>query len=124
MADQDLKRPRTFCGTSFVDLDDGSIALSCGKLMTAMADLLGKNIASSAYDTPMAADGMSRNRNPVSSDNPLVQEVPAARAILGLGLFITRGVRMDALFPALALSQYIVNHLTVRVWEALLRWAY
>ena len=49
--------------------------------------------------------------------------MPAARAILGLGLFIARGVRVDALFPALALSQYIVNHLTVHVWDALLRWA-
>ena len=69
-----------------------------------MEDLLGKNIAPSAYDTPLATDGLSRIRDPVSSDNTLVHEVPAARAILGLGLFITRDVRVDALFPALALS--------------------
>ena len=31
---------------------------------------------------------------------------------LGLSLFITRNVRTDALFPALALSQYIANRLT------------
>ena len=29
----------------------------------------------------------------------------------------------DALFPAIALSPYIVNHLTLYVWKALLRWA-
>ena len=33
------------------------------------------------------------------------------------------GVRTDALFPAIALSSYIVNHLTVYVRNALLRWA-
>ena len=80
-----------------------------------MEDLLGKHIATSAYDTPMAANGLSRIRDPVSRDNPLVHEMPAARAILGLRLFIARGVRVDDLFPALALSQYIVNHLTVHV---------
>jgi hypothetical protein len=75
------------------------------------------------YDPPMAADTLSRLRDPISADNPLVNHVPEACAILGLGLFITRGVRTDSLFPALALSQYIVNHLTVLVWTALLRWA-
>jgi hypothetical protein len=50
--------------------------------------------------------------------------VSEARSILGLGLFITRGVRTDALFPALALSSYIVNNLTTVVWDALLRWAH
>jgi hypothetical protein len=57
----------------------------------------------------MAADRLSRIRDPVSSDIPLVHEVPAARTILGLGLFIDRSVRVDSLFPALVLSQEIVN---------------
>ena len=72
----------------------------------------------------MAVDAPTRIRDPVSADNPLVDRVPQARSILGLGLYITRNVRTDCLFPALALSQYIVNHLTEYVWGALLRWAY
>jgi hypothetical protein len=72
----------------------------------------------------MAPDALTRIRDPASSSNPLVNFVPKARAILGLGLYITRNVRTDALFPALALSQYIVNHLTQYVWDALLRWAF
>ncbi len=52
-----------------------------------------------------------------------MSKVPEARAILGIGFFITRGVRTDALFPAIVLSPYIVNHLTLYVWDALLRWA-
>ena len=69
----------------------------------------------------MAVDALSRLRDPVSSLNPLFDHVPEARAILGLGLYITRGVRTDCLFPALALSTYIVNHLTTHVWSALLQ---
>ena len=76
------------------------------------------------FDTPMEADALSRIRDPVSADNPLLDNVPHARAILGLGLYIARGVRTDCLFPALALSQDIVNHLTKYVWNALLRWAW
>ena len=76
------------------------------------------------YDTPMAADALTRIRDPVSPSNPLVDRVSEARSILGLGLYITRGVRTDCLFPAIALSQYIVNHLTQYVWNALLRWAF
>jgi hypothetical protein len=52
----------------------------------------------------MAPDALTRIRDPVSPSNPLVNFVPKARAILGLGLYITRNVRTDALFPALALS--------------------
>ena len=48
---------------------------------------------------------MSRIRDPVSDANPLVDHVSDARSILGLGLYITRGVRTDCLFPALALSK-------------------
>jgi len=72
----------------------------------------------------MAPDALVHIRDPVSPTNPLVDFVPHARAILGLGLYITRGVRTDALFPAIALSQYIVNNLTKYVWGALLRWAH
>jgi len=36
---------------------------------------------------------------------------------------MTRGVRTLSHFTALALSTYIVNHLTVVVWDALIRWA-
>jgi len=113
-----------FCGTSFTALADGSLSLSCGKLMDSMRVLLEPYPVHVTYDTPMAADMLTRLRDPVSAGNPLVDRVPAARSILGLGLYMTRGVRTDSLFPALALSSYIVNHLTVVVWDALIRWAH
>jgi hypothetical protein len=75
------------------------------------------------YETPMSADALTRIRELPSAANPLVNQVPRARSILGLGLFIVRSVRTDCLFPALALSSYIVNNLTKVVWSALLRWA-
>ena len=98
--------------------------MGCGKLISAMATLLGDDLSKVSYDTPMASDALTRIRDPVDAvTNPLMPHVPAARAILGLGLFITRGVRTDALFPVIALSPYVVNHLTLYVWNALLRWA-
>jgi hypothetical protein len=115
-----------FCGTTFTDIEGGSLSLGCGKLITAMKTLLedGGNLVDETFDTPMAPDALSRIRDPVNeATNPLMSKVQEARAILGLGLFITRGVRTDALFPAIALSPYIVNHLTLYVWKALLRWA-
>ena len=56
------------------------------------------------FDTPMEADALSRIRDPVSADNPLLDNVHHARAILGLGLYIARGVRTDCLFPSRSLS--------------------
>jgi hypothetical protein len=112
-----------FCGTSYTSLPDGSLSLSCGKLLDSMVILLESFTVNEVFDTPMAADTLTRIREPVSARNPLVDRVPAARSILGLGLYVTRGVRTDALFPALALSPYIVNHLTKAVWDALIRWA-
>ena len=114
-----------FCGTTFTELADGSLSLTCGKLMTSMATLLEAYPTSTLYDTPMAADALTRIRdNPSDTNKLLPEKVSEARAILGLGLYITRGVRTDSLFPALALSSYIVNKLTVSVWTALLRWAH
>ena len=91
------------------------------KLMLAKELLLYRRTALDVFDTPMAADTLTRIREPPSAANPLVDRVPQARSILGLGLFIARCVRMDCLFPALALSQYIVNNLTTVVWSPLLR---
>jgi hypothetical protein len=123
-ASSSMDGTQEFCGTSFTTCPDGSLALGCGKLMTSMDVLLAAyEQPATPHDTPMAVDALSRLRDPVSSQNPLVDHVPEARAILGLGLYITRGVRTDCLFPALALSSYIVNHLTAYVWSALLRWA-
>ena len=81
------------------------MSLGCGKLITAMETLLkeGGNHVDELFDTPMAPDALSRIRDPVHEvTNPLMLKVPEARAILVLGLFITRGVRTDALFPAIA----------------------
>ena len=69
----------------------------------------------------MAVDALARLHEPPSESNPLCDHVADARAILGLGLYIARGTRTDTLLPALALSQYIVNNLTVYVWDALLQ---
>ena len=114
-----------FCGISYSDLPDGSLSLTSGKLITSMEQLLVDYPAAETFDTPMAADALTRIRVPASADNPhLANKVSAARSILGLGLFIVRGVRTDCQFPALALSSYIVYNLTKVVWEALLRWAH
>jgi hypothetical protein len=96
-----------FCGTSFTRNPlDGSMSLGCGKLMASMDLLLAPyGAAPSSYDTPMASDALVRIRDPLTLENPLVDRVSEARSILGLGLYITRGVRVDSLFPALALSQ-------------------
>ena len=90
--------------------------------MDTMVTLLADNVVMDANNTPMAVDALNRIRDPVSPTNPLLPYVPEARAILGFGLYITRGVRCDALFLALALSQFVVNHLTKYVWNAHLRW--
>jgi hypothetical protein len=123
-ASSSMEGTQEFCGTSFTACPDGSLALGCGKIMTSMDILLAAHgTPPTPHDTPMAVDALSRLRDPVSSQNPLVDHMPEARAILGLGLYITRGVRTDCLFPALALSSYIVNHLKTYLWSALLRWA-
>ena len=51
-----------FCGTSFTELEDGSLRLTCGKLMDSMALLLEPYPTLTLYDTPMAADALSRFR--------------------------------------------------------------
>ena len=50
--------------------------------------------------------------------------ITKARQIVGLGLFVVRGTRPDALFAGVALSPYIVVNLNDYVWECVLRWAY
>ena len=49
--------------------------------------------------------------------------ITKARQIVGLGLFVVRGTRPDALFAGVALSPYIVVNLNDYVWECVLRWA-
>jgi hypothetical protein len=111
-----------FCGNTYTRHDDGSISLGCGKLMASMDLLLEPHgLTPDVYETPMVADALTHLREPPSDSNPLVDQIPAARAILGLGLYIARGTRTDTLLPALALSQYIVTNLTTYVWGALLR---
>ncbi len=76
--------------------------------MNAMTSLLADYSAPALFETPMASDTLTRIREPPSVNNPLVDRVSETRSILGLGLYIAQGVRTDCLFPALALSQYIV----------------
>ena len=98
-------RTSEFCGLSFTEHADDFVSIGCEKLMASMDLLLATfGPAPQSYDTPMESDALQRIRGPESDSNPLVDHVPAAQAILGLGLYITRSVRTDCLFPALALS--------------------
>ena len=71
-----------FCGTSFTELEDGSLKLTCGKLMESMAKLLEPYPTMTLYDTSMAADALSRFRETACA----LHKVSEARSILGLGL--------------------------------------
>ena len=68
-----------FCGTTFSHQADGSLSLSCGKLMNAMTSLLADYSAPILYETPMASDTLTRIREPPSVENPLVDKVSEAR---------------------------------------------
>ena len=48
------------CGTSFTQLEDGLLKLTCGKLLESMAKLLEPYPTMTLYDTPMAADVLSK----------------------------------------------------------------
>ena len=66
-----------FCGLSFTELEDVSVSLGCGTLMASIGILLAPfGPAPRAFDTPMESDALSRIRDPVSDDNPLVDFVP------------------------------------------------
>ena len=54
--------PNDFCGITYKRLDNGSLTLSCGKLMLAMEALLAPYRVDDAFDTPMAADTLTRIR--------------------------------------------------------------
>jgi len=119
-----LQAANDFCGLTFTDKEDGSIEISCEKLMTALDDVLAPHDIPTSYSTPLEPDALTIFRQPPSADNPLLpHNVPFARAILGLGMFIAQGVRPDTLISAVALSSYIVTNLTSAVWNNLLRWA-
>jgi len=111
-----------FCGVLTEDLPNGAVALSSKKLLLALKDMLAPYPCPSHVATPMLPDSPAKMRE---VGEPVCQDlVLPARKILGLGLFIVRGTRPDALFAAVALSPYIVNNLTPYVWECVLRWSY
>ena len=66
--------------------------------MESMAKLLEPYPTMTLYDTPMAADALSRFRETACARNPLMlHKVSEAQSILRLGLYITRGVRAELL---------------------------
>jgi hypothetical protein len=111
-----------FCGVRYDDKPDGSLELSCGKLLRELEDMVSEFPEPVNVETPMLGDSLQRMRE--STGEPLLHLVPKARSIVGLGLFVVRGARPDGLFGGIAVSQHIANHLTPYVWECVLRWAY
>jgi hypothetical protein len=111
-----------FCGVRYDDKPDGSLELSCGKLLRELEDMVSEFPEPVNVETPMLGDSLQRMRE--SAGEPLLHLVPKARSIVGLGLFVVRGARPDGLFGGIAVSQHIANHLTPYVWECVLRWAY
>jgi hypothetical protein len=111
-----------FCGILTEDLPCGAVALSSKKLSLSLHEMIMPYPCPSHVATPMLPDSLVLMREVGA---PVLKElIPKARAIVGLGLFIVRGTRPDALFAGVSVSQHIVNNLTDYVWESLLRWAY
>jgi hypothetical protein len=112
---------KDFCGIRYDDMPDGSLELSCGKLLQELELMLSEFPSPENCDTPMTGDALQRMRE---FEGPFLTDmIPKARSIVGLGIFIVRGARPDGLFAGIAVSQHIVNNLTTYVWECVLRWA-
>ena len=110
-----------FCGVRYDDMPDGSLQLSCGKLLNELADMISEYQTPLGIDTPMLGESPQRMRE-IEGDI-LTDFIPKARSIIGLGLFVVRGARPDGLFAGIALAQHVVTNLTPYVWECVLRWA-
>jgi hypothetical protein len=111
-----------FCGVLTEDLPGGAVALSSKKLLQALGELIPDYPCHNNVATPMLPDSPF---NVPKVNAPVREElIPKARQIVGLGLFVVRGTRPDALFACVALSPYIVVNLNDYVWECVLRWAY
>jgi hypothetical protein len=111
-----------FCGVLTEDLPNGAVALSSRKLLLALQVAISSFACPSHVSTPMLHDSPQRMREvgaPVREDL-----ISTARQIVGLGLFVVRGSRPDALFAGVCVSQHIVVNLTDYVWDCVLRWAY
>ena len=117
-----LEAENDFCGVRYDDMPDGSLELSCGKLLLELESMVSKFPMPASVETPMLGDALQRMRE--TGGSLLLDRVPDARSIVGLGLFIVRGARPDALFAGIAVSQHIANNLTPYVWDCVLRWAY
>ena len=117
-----LEAENDFCGVRYDDKPDGSLELSCGKLLAELESMLRDFPEPAGTETPMLYDSLQRMRE--TGEAVLEDRVPAARALVGLGLFVVRGARPDGLFAGIAVSQHIANNLTPYVWECVLRWAY
>ena len=96
-----------FCGVRYDDKPDGSLELSCGKLLRELEDMVSEFPEPVNVETPMLGDSLQRMRE--SAGEPLLHLVPKARSIVGLGLFVVRGARPDGLFGGIAVSQHIAE---------------
>ena len=116
---------RDFCGVSYVDKPDGSVELSCEKLLRALYVMVEGDIEGLAFETPMAADALTAMRALPTEGNPVLgtKYVHRARQVLGLVLYVVRCARPDSSFASVAISQHISHNLTKTVWDALIRLA-
>ena len=116
---------RDFVGVTYDDKPDGSVELSCEKLLNALAEMVHPDIEGKNYDTPMASDSLTAMRELPTAERPLLGDtfVHRARQILGLILYVVRCARPESSFAAVAISQHIGFNLTQAVWDALIRLA-
>ena len=114
---------RDFCGVTYDDKPDGSVELSCEKLLQVLYEMVKDDIKGKEYATPMASDALGAIRALPTAECPLLGDtfVHRARQILGLVLYIVRCARPESAFGAVAISQQIGGNLTAAVWDALIR---
>ena len=118
---------RDFCGVSYTDKDDGTVELSCEKLLNSLREMVAEYICMRATpDTPMSGEALGLMRRPPTAELPLLGEeyVAKARQIAGLVLYVVRSARPDVAFSSVAITQHIACNLTMAVWDAVIRVAH
>ena len=65
-----LEAENDFCGVRYDDMPDGSLELSCGKLLAELENMIGRFPDSAGTETPMLCDSLQRMRE---SSGPLLR---------------------------------------------------
>ena len=132
-----------FCGLVFTHRDDGSVSLSCPKLLHNLGEKLAEARAFDASKgslsgtakhahrdcptTPLGVDGLTFVTAAANeTSNPLMTGVDQAyeslaRSLLGICGWVATNLRADAYLAFVALAQVVGTALTHKVWCALLR---